>query len=73
MGKYHSGRTRGSSSGCAPPASHRQPEPGGAAGTVPVCRKWRALLSGCRWRVTARLDPSAAGATRRPPRGLRQG
>ena len=72
-GIYHSGRTQGSGSGCVPPASHRHSESGGAAGTVPVCRKWRALLSGCRWRVAARLNPSAAGATRRPPRGLRQG
>ena len=53
--------------------SHRHSESGAAAGTVPVCRKWRALLSGCRWRVAARLNPSAAAATGRPPWGLRQG
>ena len=41
--------------------------------SVPVCRKWRALLSGCRWRVAARLNPSAADATGSPPWGLRQG
>ena len=73
IGKYHNGRTQGPGSGCASPASHCHLESGGAAGTVPVCRKWRALLSGCRQRVAARLSPSAAGATRRPPRGLRQG
>ena len=72
-GKYHIGRTQGPGSGCAPPASHRHAESGGAARTVPVCRKWRVLLSGCRWRVAARLNASAAGATGRPPRGLRQG
>ena len=71
--EYHSGRMQGSNSGCTPPASHRHSESGGAAGTVPVCRKWRALLSGCSWRVAARLNHSAAGATGRPPRGLRQG
>ena len=55
------------------PASHRNSESGGVAGTVPVCRKWRACLSGCRWRVAARLSPSAAGATGRPPQGLAPG
>ena len=73
MGKYHNGRVQGPGSGCATPASHRHLESGGVAGTVPVCKKWRAFLSGCRWRVAARLSPSAAGATGRPPRGLRQG
>ena len=73
VGKYHSGRIPGSGSSCASPASHRQQESGRAAGTVPVCRKWRSLSSGCRWRVAARLKPSAAGATGRPPWGLRQG
>ena len=73
MGKNHNGGTQGPGSGCASPASHCHSESGGAAGTVPVCRKWRALLSGCRWRVAARLNPSAAGATGRPPWGLRQG
>ena len=60
-GKYHSGRIQGSGSGCASSASHRHHESGGAAGTVPVCGKGRALLSGCCWRVAARLNPSAAG------------
>ena len=73
MGKYHKGRTQGPGSGCASPASHRHLESGRAAETVPACRKWRALSSGCRWRVAARLSPSAAGATGRPSRGLRQG
>ena len=73
MGKYNNGGIQGPSSGCASPASHRHSESGGAAGTLPVCRKWGALLLGCRWRVAARLSPSAAGATGRPPRGLRQG
>ena len=67
VGKYHSGRVQGSGSGCASPKSHRHPESGGAAGTVPVCKKWRAPLSGRCWRVAARLNPSAAGATGRPP------
>ena len=40
---------------------------------VPVCRKWRALLSGCRWRVATRLNASAAGGTGRLSWGLRQG
>ena len=30
-------------------------------------------MTGCRWRVAARLNPSAAGATGRPTGGLRQG
>ena len=40
---------------------------------MPVCRKWRALLSGCRWSVAARLNPPAVGATPRPPQGLAPG
>ena len=51
MGKYHSGRSQGLGSSGAPSASHGHSESGGAAGTVPVCRKWRALgvrLEGCR-------------------------
>ena len=82
MGKYHSERVQGSPSGCAPPESHRHLESGGAAGTVPVCKKWRALLLGCRWRVAARLNPSAraplggrpgACARRNPGRPARRG
>ena len=57
VGKHHSGSIQGSGSSFASPASHRHPESGGAARTLPVCRKWRALLSGCRWRVAARLNP----------------
>ena len=73
MGKYHNGRTQEPGSGSASPASHCHSESDGAAGTVPVCRKWRPFLSGCRWRVAARLSPSAASATGRTPQGLRQG
>ena len=73
VGKYHSGMIQGSGSGCASPASHRHPESGGAAGTMPVYRKWSAPLSRCRCGVTARLKPSAAGATGRPLWALRQG
>ena len=70
VGKYQSGGTQGSGSGFASLASHFRP--GGAAGTVPFCRKGRAILSGRRWRVAARLSPSTAGATRRSPLGLRK-
>ena len=35
--------------------------------------KGRAVLSGCHWRVAARLNPYAAVATWRRPCGLRQG
>ena len=73
MGKYHSGSIQGSGSGCASPASHPHPESGGAAWTIPVCRKGYAHLSGCRWRVAARLNPSAAGASGTPHLGLRHG
>ena len=73
MGKYHSGRIQGSGSACASPASRHYPESGGAAGTVPVYRKWRAMLSGCCWRVAARLYLYAAGTTGRLPWGLRKG
>ena len=72
VGKYQSGGIQGSGSSCASSASHLHPESGGAAETVPVCRKGRPLLSGCLSRVAARLNPSAAGATGRPPWGLRQ-
>ena len=58
-------------SGCAPVPSLF--DHGRAAGTVPVCMKGRAILSGCRLKVAARLRPSNAGATGRLPLGLAQG
>ena len=55
------------------PRSACVPKACGTSGTRPTCRKGRASLSGCRWRVAARLRPSAAGATGSWSRGRRQG
>ena len=46
VGEYHSRRTQGSGSGCAPPASHCHSESGGAAGTLPCLQEVACPLVG---------------------------
>ena len=54
---------------CVPP-----PSGVGRGGRDRTClQEGACLLSGCCWRVAARLNPSAASATGRPPWGLRLG